>query len=186
MAGAGAVSDGEYIGVSMTPIGEASNVGMTWHRYTLGGLKYVISAVDASGEAVSDYGLAEAVTACVPLPAELRGNIAEIFLTAADDGGDTTVLSTSVKITPDGVSVCGKLSTLPATVAVGKVGSPPEVADPSEEVVDEGPLPDTGRASLAQGWVLWLMLAGAVTAVLGASALRLRARARRRRRSWPA
>ncbi len=186
VAGAGAVSNGEYIGVSMTPIGEASNVGMTWHRYTLGGLKYVISAVDASGEAVSDYGLAEAVTACVPLPAELRGNIAEIFLTAADDGGDTTVLSTSVKITPDGVSVCGKLSTLPATVAVGKVGSPPEVADPSEEVVDEGPLPDTGRASLAQGWVLWLMLAGAVTAVLGASALRLRARARRRRRSWPA
>ena len=172
VAGAGAVADGEYIGVSMTPVGEASNVGMTWHRYTLGGLKYVISAVDASGEPVSDYGLAEAVTACVPLPAELRGNIAEIFLTAADDGGDTTVLSTSVKITPDGVSVCGKLSTLPATVAAGKVGSPPEVVDPSEDDVAEGPLPDTGGVAPATPWLFYLMLTGMFVTAAGLTAMR--------------
>ena len=172
VADAGAVSDGEYIGVSMMPVGDASNVGMTWHRYTLGGLKYVISAVDASGEPVSDYGLAEAVTACVPLPAELRGNIAEIFLTAADDGGDTTVLSTSVKITPDGVSVCGKLSTLPATVAVGKAGSPPEVVDPSEDDVAEGPLPDTGGVAPATPWLLYLLLAGMFVTAAGLTAMR--------------
>ena len=166
-AGAGAVSNGEYIGVSMTPAGDASNVGMTWHRYTLGGPRYAISVVDADGEAVSDYGLNDAVTACAPLPPELRGNIAEIVLAATDGGGGMTVLSTSVKITPDGVSVCGKLSTLPATVAVGKVGSPPEVVDPDGETLEEGLLPDTGGESPSRHWVLWLFLAGAVAAVAG-------------------
>ena len=172
VAGAGAVADGEYIGVSMAPAGDASNVGMTWHRYTLGGLKYVISAVDASSEPVSAYGLAEAVTACVPLPAELRGNIAEIFLTTADDDRGMTVLSTSVKITPDGVSVCGKLSTLPATVAVGKAGSPPEVVDPSEDDVAEEPLPDTGGVAPATPWLFYLMLTGMFVTAAGLTAMR--------------
>ena len=105
-AGAGAVSNGEYIGVSMAPAGDASNVGMTWHRYTLAGQRYVISVVDADRVLVSDYALNKAVTACAPLPSELRGNIADIVLAAADDAGGTTVLSTSVKITPDAESRC--------------------------------------------------------------------------------
>ena len=170
-ADAGAVSNGEYIGVSMAPAGDASNVGMTWHRYTLAGQRYAISVVDADGDAVSDYGLNEAVTACVPLPPELRGNIADIVLAATDDAGGTTVLSTSVKITPDGVSVCGKLSTLPATVAVGKAGSPPEVVDPIDDVA-EGPLPDTGGVAPATPWLLWLALAGMFATVTGWTVLR--------------
>ena len=170
-ADAGAVSNGEYIGVSMAPAGDASNVGMTWHRYTLAGQRYAISVVDADGDAVSDYGLNEAVTACVPLPPELRGNIADIVLAATDHAGGTTVLSTSVKITPDGVSVCGKLSTLPATVAVGKAGSPPEVVDPIDDVA-EGPLPDTGGVAPATPWLLWLALAGMFATVTGWTVLR--------------
>ena len=170
-ADAGAVSDGEYIGVSMAPTGDASNVGMTWHRYTLAGQRYAISVVDADGDAVSDYGLNEAVTACVPLPPELRGNIADIVLAATDDAGGTTVLSTSVKITPDGVSVCGKLSTLPARVAVGKAGSPLEVVDPSDDVAEE-PLPDTGGVAPATPWLLYLMLTGLFATVAGLTVLR--------------
>ena len=171
-AGAGAVSNGEYIGVSMAPAGDASNVGMTWHRYTLGGQRYAISVIDADRVLVSDYALNKAVTACAPLPSELRGNIADIVLAAADDAGGTTVLSTSVKITPDGVSVCGKLSTLPATVAVGKAGSPPEVVDPGEDDVAEEPLPDTGGAAPAKPWLLYLMLTGMFATVAGLTAMR--------------
>ena len=177
-ADAGAVSNGEYIGVSMAPAGDASNIGMTWHRYTLAGQRYAISVVDADGDAVSDYGLNKAVTACVPLPSELRGNIADIVLAAADDAGDTTVLSTSVKITPDGVSVCGKLSTLPVTVAVGKAGSPPVVVAPSEDVAEE-PLPDTGGVAPATPWLLYLLLAGMFVTVAGLTNL-VRNRIRRR------
>ena len=171
-AGAGAVSNGEYIGVSMTPAGDASNVGMTWHRYTLAGQRYAISVVDADRVLVSDYALNKAVTACAPLPSELRGNIADIVLAAADDAGGTTVLSTSVKITPSGVSVCGKLSTLPATVAVGKAGSPPEVVDPAEDDVAEEPLPDTGGAAPSTPWLLYLLLASLVATVAGLTAMR--------------
>ena len=171
-AGAGAVSNGEYIGVSMAPAGDASNLGMTWHRYTLGGQRYAISVIDADRVLVSDYALNKAVTACAPLPSELRGNIADIVLAAADDAGGTTVLSTSVKITPSGVSVCGKLSTLPATVAVGKAGSPPEVVDPAEDDVAEEPLPDTGGAAPSTPWLLYLLLAGLVATVAGLTAMR--------------
>ena len=171
-AGAGAVSNGEYIGVSMAPAGDASNVGMTWHRYTLGGQRYAISVIDADRVLVSDYALNKAVTACAPLPSELRGNIADIVLAAADDAGGTTVLSTSVKITPSGVSVCGKLSTLPATVAVGKAGSPPEVVDPGEDDVAEEPLPDTGGAAPSTPWLLYLLLASLVATVAGLAAMR--------------
>ena len=173
VAGAGAVANGEYIGVSMASAGDASNVGMTWHRYTLGGLRYAISVVDAGGEALSDYGLNEAITACVPLPPELRGNISDIVLAAADAGGGTAVLSTSIKIASDGVSVCGKLSTLPATVAVGKVGSPPEVVDPAEEVVED-PLPDTGGFAPLTPWLIWLALAGMFVTAAGLAAVAVR------------
>ena len=172
VVGAGAVANGEYIGVSMAPAGDASNVGMTWHRYTLAGSRYAISAVDADGEAVSDYRLNDAVTACVPLPPEFRGNISDIVLAATDDSGGMSVLSTSVKITSDGASVCGKLSTLPATVAVGKVGSPPEVVDPAEEIEDDGPLPDTGGFAPVTPWLFYLMLTGMFVTAAGLTAMR--------------
>ena len=94
------------------------------------------------------------------------------MLAAADDAGGTTVLSTSVKITPSGVSVCGKLSTLPATVAVGKAGSPPEVVDPGEDDVAEEPLPDTGGAAPSTPWLLYLLLASLVATVAGLTAMR--------------
>ena len=170
-ADAGAVSNGEYIGVSMAPAGDASNVGQTWHRYTLAGQKYAISVIDADRVLVSDYALNKAVTACVPLPSALRGSITHIVLAAMDDAGGTTVLSTSVKITPSGVSVCGKLSTLPVTVAVGKEGAPPEVVAPSEDVAEE-PLPDTGGVAPATPWLLWLALAGMFATVTGLTVLR--------------
>ena len=54
---AGAVPNGEFIGIRMSDEGAASNLGMTHQRYTLGGNMYAISAVDGSGAAVSSYVL---------------------------------------------------------------------------------------------------------------------------------
>ena len=168
VAGAGAVANGEFIGVSMTPAGEASNVGMTWHRYTLGGLRYAIGVTDASGEPVSDYLLDSASTVCVPLPPELRGNIADIVLVAIDEADQITILSTSVKITLDDFAVCGKLSTVPSTVAVGRIGAPPDVVEPDQTGMDAlEMLPDTGGKSVPSFWLMMIIAAGIVATTIG-------------------
>ncbi len=168
VAGAGAVANGEFIGVSMTPAGEASNVGMTWHRYTLGGLRYAIGVTDASGEPVSDYLLDRASTVCVPLPPELRGNIADIVLVAIDEADQITILSTSVKITLDDFAVCGKLSTVPSTVAVGRIGAPPGVVEPDQTGMDAlEMLPDTGGKSVPSFWLMMIIAAGIVATTIG-------------------
>ena len=50
---AGAVPNGEFLGIRMSDEGAASNLGMTHQRYTLGGNMYAISAVDSSGRQLS-------------------------------------------------------------------------------------------------------------------------------------
>ena len=175
-AGSGAVANGEYIGISMTPVGDASNVGKTWHRYTLGGRVYSVDVVDSTGATIADYALGEAASVCVPMPAELRANIADIVLTAMTDDGGMTVLSTRVTITPDGVIVCGNLSSLPADVAVGKVGSPPEIEESEIESSDE-PLPDAGGAAPMLPLVVMLLMFGSLAVIVySLAAMRLRRR----------
>ncbi len=166
-AGPGSVADGEFIGIRMARVGDASNVGQTWHRYTLAGPTYALDVVDSAGDEIADYALGEAVTVCAPLPDELRGNISDIVLVSSNGSRGLTVLSSRVRIIPDGTLVCGALSTLPANLAVGKSGSPPEVVD-EEEAVDAGTPPDTGGVSVGQDWVLWLLVVGSAAVVTGA------------------
>ncbi len=85
-AGAGTVANGEFIGISMAEIGDASNTGATHQRFTLMGATYDIKVVDSSSEPVSDYVLQEPATVCLPLPNALRANIADIAISAI--GGD--------------------------------------------------------------------------------------------------
>ena len=141
-AGPGAVANSEIIGLAMAPTGDASNEGMTWHRYTLAGQGYAVAAVDAAGEPISEYALNAPATACVPLPAELRGNIADLVLVRTDSEGGLSVQSSRVRLTPDGAMVCGALSAVPATLAVGRAGAPAPL--PEEESVAGEELPDTG------------------------------------------
>ncbi len=166
-AGPGAVADGEYIGLSMTPVGDASNVGKTWHRYTLGGQTYAIGVVDASGSRVSDYALGEPADVCLPLPVELRGNISDIVVAATNDAGEMTVLSSTVRITPEGPVVCGNLSSVPANVAVGKVGSPAKIEDETSGTGLDEELPDTGGSSPAWSHLILLMILGSLVALAG-------------------
>ena len=170
-AEAGAVADGEYIGLSMTPIGEASNMRQTWHRYTLAGQIYEIGVVDASGSRVSDYALGEPADVCMPLPVELRSNISDIVVAATNDAGGMTVLSSTVKVSQDGIAVCGKLSSVPANVAVGKVGSPPTDEDEASELEQEEELPDTGATAPGSSQLILLLILGAFATLVGLKAL---------------
>ncbi len=160
----GAVPNGEYIGIRMSDDGAASNLGMTHQRYTLGGNMYGVHAVDASGAAISSYVLEDPAEVCVPLPASLRANISGLSLAAINSDGSLTVLAAQVRLDESGgTMVCGNLSNLPASVAVGAAGAPDAI--PTATPVPEPELPPTGGTSPASGSLLWVLLLGAAVVV---------------------
>lgn len=168
----GAVPNGEFIGIRMSDDGAASNLGMTHQRYTLGGNMYGVHAVDSSGAAVSSYVLDGPGTVCVPLPDELRQNISDLALVAINGDGSLTILSAQVRLGDAGTMVCGKLSGLPASVAVGSAGAPPAIPTATPEPVPE--TPDTGGQAPSSNWFVWMLLIAFVGLAAGYAAIRVR------------
>ena len=178
-AAAGAVPNGEFIGIRMSDEGAASNAGMTHQRYTLGGNMYAVSAVDAGGTSINSYVLDDPATVCVPLPDELRTDISELALLTINSDGSLTVLSAQVRISDAGTMVCGNLSGLPASVAVGSAGAPAAIPTATPEPTPEPP--DTGGTAPSSSTLpLWSLLLGIAVLGLG-SALVIG-----RRREWGA
>ena len=154
----GAVSDLEIVGVRVDVADEASNVGMSHHRYSLAGMWHEVRAVDADGSPVSSYLLQSPAEICLPLPPILRWNISDVALVSADGVGSLTVHSSRVRITPSGTMVCGGVSELPATLAVGRLGSPADLPTPTPEIEPEEP--DTGGSAPSGGLLMLLVLVG--------------------------
>ena len=166
VAPSGAVPNGEFIGVRMSDDGSASNAGMTHQRYTLGGNMYGVHVVNSDGGSVSDYPLEEAAKVCVPLPDMFRSNISDLAVVAINGDGSLTILSAQVKITSGGAMVCGNLSNLPASVAVGSSGAPAAIPTATPEPTPEPPATG-GTAPASSGNVLWALLLGLATLALG-------------------
>ncbi len=177
----GIVPNGEIIGVRMHDVGDASNAGMTQHRYTLGGRKYAISAIDASGAAVDSYEFEGPAMVCVPMPPELRSNLPSVGLVSVDQNGITQLkaLTAWVRITPY-LAVCGNLSVVPAVIAASIPGSPPPLPTATPEPAPS--LPPTGgaapKSSTAFGWTLLFGIASILGATI-ATVLRRRHRPER-------
>ena len=150
----GAVPDGEVIGVNVAQGDPATNVGLTHHRYTLGGDWYNVAAIDADGALVSSYVLDEPAEICVPLPAELRGSIVGTSVVAMKSEG-FAILSSRIRLgSGGGTQVCASLSELPAQIAAARLGAPDPLPTPIPTLVPE--TPDTGgRAPMGQ--VLFLI-----------------------------
>ena len=162
----GAVPNGEYIGIRMSDDGAASNLGQTHQRYTLMGNMYGVHAVDASGAAISSYVLEDPAEVCVPLPASARANLSTLSLAAINSDGSLTILAAQAKLNSAGdTMVCGNLSNLPATVAVGAQGAPDAI--PTATPVPEPELPITGGTSPASGGLVWVLLLGTAAVVSG-------------------
>ena len=179
----GVIPNGEFIGIRISEDGPASNMGMTQHRYTLGGNMYTVSAVDATGAAISSYALRAPATVCLPLPDELRHNISNLALVTINADGTQTVLSASVRLGSAGTHVCGNLSSLPASVAVASAGSPAPLPTPVPPTATPVP-PDTGGLAPASsaGMALWALLFGIGVVTVGTFLLLGTARARNRSR----
>ena len=173
-AGPGAVPNGEVVGLRIAEGASASNEGKTYQRYTLGGNWYEISAVDASNTSVSSYGLNDAVEVCIPLPNELWSNISGLSIVAINADETLTVLSSRVRISTDaGANVCGGISSVPATVAVGTSGSPAPLPTAVPEEVSD--LPDTGGAAPSSPMVVfWILIVGLASIVVGGAMRRAR------------
>ncbi len=178
-AGAGAIPNGEYIGIRVADEGSASNAGMTHQRYTLGGNMYEVSAVDASNSVISDYQLNSAATACLPLPDELRTNISDLAIVAINADGSLTILSASVRLGSGGTSVCGNLSGIPASLAVGSEGAPAAIPTATPEPTPEAP--DTGGTAPSSNVGLWAMLLGVAIVSFGSLLVFARRRERARK-----
>ena len=180
IAGAGAVPDYDMIGLRISDAGPASNEGVTYGRYTLGGDWYAITAVDASGQRVEDsYELNSALEVCIPLPAELSSNISELAMVAMNMSPDDslTILSSRVRISTSGTKVCGHLSIVPASVAVGTAGAPRPLPTALPETPAQTVFPDAGgSAPPSQTVVLWMALIGltVLVAVFGLMLVRRR------------
>ena len=149
------------VGVRMSEGGEASNAGMTHHRYTLGGNYYLVDAVDENGLTPSSgFKFRNPPVACVPMPAHFLANIDSLALIATDlEGATQTVLTSNTRVDGAGLKVCAHVGTVPVILAVGLEGAPAALPTP---VIEEpiAKLPVTGGSVLAPGLAVLLFILG--------------------------
>ena len=174
-AGAGSVPGCEYIGVRMDRGGDAEDLNRAGNRYTLAGDVYSVTAVDSSGNEISDYEFATPVQVCVPLPVGLRGSITELGMASINDDDSLTLLTHRIVSASDGsIRVCGALGSLPAEVSAAKRGEP-ESPTPMPDLLSPTPeSPDAGGASVPYSWVLLIAVLGVGVIMLGSATLRRR------------
>ena len=161
----GAVPNDEIVGVRMSEGAWHPNLGMTQHRYTLGGNTYAIHVIDAAGNKKNTYQLDDPAEVCIPLPHELRSNISKLALVSLNNNDALTILSARVRLASNGPSVCGNLSGLPATVAVGTRGAPTAILSPTPEPAEKK-LPETGAPAPSSNTAAWILILGMLIAIL--------------------
>ncbi len=167
----GVVPDLEIVGVRADAAGAASNMGMTAHRYTLVGDRYEVRAIDATETSISSYVLNSSMEVCVPLPPEARRDISDVAIVAENPDGTQTVLSATVRITDAGIIACGRLSALPASIAVGTAGSPDAIPTPNPDPIES---PDTGGRAPSQSGLLVLAIISIAVILAGAASASFR------------
>lgn len=92
-----------------------------------------VRTVDTDGVPVSGSVLQSSAEACLPLSPVLRWNISDVALVSADRRGSLTAHSSRMRIGLSRSMVCGGVSELPATLAVGRLGSPVDLPTPKLE-----------------------------------------------------
>ena len=164
----GAVQNGAYIAICLKNSGIATNAGLTHQRYTLQGDKYDMTVFDSNGNRLSEYQMNTFVEVCLPLPQHLRHQISDVELAIINKNRSQTLLSSTIAFAGERLRVCGRVSTLPATVAVGVEGAPDVLLSPTPEPEE----PDTGGSAPNDLATLVLMILGLAVVTVGALTLR--------------
>ena len=172
----GAVNNSEIIGISITEL-ETPHEQMEVEdpRFITDGTQCEISAVDANGEAITDYQLLKPGNICMPPPDRLRPKAVDAFVGSINSDSTLTALSSKLYLATSagGLNVCGNISSLSATTTVALRAEvagelpPTPVSIPDVAELDTGGL----RLSEIQGLIAMLLgvaiLAFAVGIVLG-------------------
>ncbi len=159
----GDVPSATFVGIRMTEGGEASNLGMMHHRYTISGNYYHVDALDEN-ERIPDpkFAFRNPAEACVPVPMMSLSNIVDVRMVATEPGGKPqTVLNSGVKSFDGNLMVCGYVGSVPTVLAAGVEGVP------GPEPTMAPTLPETGGWNGGSPWLALLLAAGSVLTVAG-------------------
>ena len=162
----GAIPDQQLLGISAASANIPVPPPVPGARMTVGGSYYNINAVQRTGDApVSGYTLDAPILACMPLPNIFRADLTNIVVVNRNPAdGTLAILTSSIRQSPNGLTACGAVSRLPATVAVANIGviqATPEPEAPTED------LPETGGkapTTWATAWVAALAAMAMATA----------------------
>ena len=157
----GALTGCEQIAIRMYTLTAAS--GTTFPGWTTAGNRYRVDAVDINGAPLQNLVMRRPASVCVPLPNQFRATLTGITL-LSEDGTSATQLTSSVRLHPsNGATLCGNVSTFPATViASGPASS--TISEPPSPTPEAG-TPEAGGTSPTAAYIL-LALVLAVSALL--------------------
>ena len=159
-APAGVVPDRTLLGVNARASGIPVPAPVPGASMSVAGRFYDINAITQDGSSpLARYTLDDPLTVCLPYPAEFRAELANIVAVERKHDGALGILTTKVRSNAGVLTVCGAISTLPATVGVAKLGTVPAAAPtpmPTE------PLPETGGAAPSVIVIALMLLAGLV------------------------
>ena len=157
-APAGAVPDRTLLGVTAAVSALPPPIPIPGASMSVAGNHYDINGIQQSGQApLTAYSLNDPITVCLPFPQEFRADLSNtVAVQRAADGG-LSILTTKVRANAGNLTVCGAVSTLPATVAVAKLGTVPTVAPTP---APEEALPEAGATAPNGIMVVLMLLAG--------------------------
>ena len=159
-ADGGAVPDRTLLGVTAAVSQLPPPIPIPGASMSVAGNYYDINGIQQSGQApLTAYTLDDPLTVCLPFPDEFRADLSNVVAVQRAADGGLGILTTKVRAEAGDLTVCGAVSTLPATVAVAKLGTVPALPatpEPDEE------LPETGGAAPGYTILLLTLLSGAI------------------------
>ena len=165
----GAVNNSEIIGVHITELETPDEqVEIADLRFMTNGIQCDISAVDANGEAITDYQLLKPGDICMPLPDSFRPKAVDALVGAINPDATLTALSSKLYLVTSAgaLKVCGNISSLSATTTVALRA---EAA--GELPHTPAPVPDA--AEIETGGLRFSEIQGVIAMLLGVAILAL-------------
>ena len=157
-AGAGAVPDRTLLGVSAAASEVPVPAPIPGASMSLAGSFYDVNAITSDGSSpLLSLTLDAPLNVCLPYPDEFRAELSNVVAVERQFNGELAILTTKVRSNAGVLTVCGAISTLPATVGVAKLGTVPAI---QPTPMPDNPLPEAGGAAPSHTLLILTLLLG--------------------------